>query len=94
MKIAIPLNNQDYLLDMYGKYSADSDRSAGNCVLSFPISITDVPEGTKSLSLAFYDYDSIPVCGFAWIHWLASDINPTTTLIPEGAARDSKWDAV
>ena len=94
MKITLPLTDQNYLLDAYGKYSAESERSAGNCILSFPISLDDVPQGTQSLALAFYDFDSIPVCGFVWIHWLACNIDPSTREIPEGAARDPYWGAI
>lgn len=94
MKVTLPLDNQNYLLDIYGKYSAQSDRSADNCILSFPISIANVPNNAQSLALAFYDFDSIPVCGFMWIHWLACNIDPSVTEIPEGAARNLQWRAI
>lgn len=91
MKISVPCNKQGYLLDAYGKYADLGNVSAGNTILSFPITISDVPENAKSLAIAFYDYDSIPVCGFAWIHWIACDINPATTYIPENASQSGEF---
>mgnify|MGYP002224278039 CR=1 FL=1 len=58
----------------------------GHPVRSFPIEIADVPEGARSLALTFLDYDAVPVGGFCWIHWLACDIAPDTTLVPENAS--------
>ncbi len=66
--------------DKYGK--------RGKAPCSLPFRIEDAPEGTRSFAVYFEDKDSIPVCGFAWIHWLISDLRNTE--VPEGAAQDPK----
>ena len=71
MKIAIPLDEKGMLPDRFGKYSSPELRRDGNNICSFPIEVSGVPEGAKSLALSLVDYDSVPVCGFAWIHFFA-----------------------
>lgn len=45
---------------------------------SIPLKFEDVPEGTKSFAVVLEDKDAYPVSGgFAWIHWLAADIQKT-----------------
>ena len=57
--------------------------------VSPPLTISDVPEGTKSLLLIVYDPD-IPKFvkdRFSikeWTHWVVFNINPETREIPEG----------
>ncbi len=89
MNISIPVEN-GYLPDKYGKYSSEKYRLHGDNIYSFPLSISDVPKNTQSLALVFIDYDSTPVCGFTWIHWLACNIDPCTTYIPENASRENR----
>ncbi len=90
MKISVPLEG-GLLPDCFGKYSAEELRKDGNNIHSFPIHIEGVPAGAKSLALSFVDYDSIPVCGFAWIHWAACDMDPSTELVPEGASHSGSF---
>lgn len=90
MNVTIPLEN-GYLSDRFGKYSSEALRRDGNNINSFPMFLSDVPEGTKSFALAFIDYDSTPVCGFAWIHWIACDIPADVREIPEGASHVSSF---
>ncbi len=85
MNISVPLEN-GYLPDRFGKYSEERLRKDGNNINSFPVRIEGVPSAAKSLALAFVDYDSIPVCGFQWVHWTACDISPRAGEIPEGAS--------
>lgn len=91
MKIAIPLDEKGMLPDRFGKYSSPELRRDGNNICSFPIEVSGVPEGTKSLALSLVDYDSIPVCGFAWIHWAACGVSPDTVLIPENASHSGEF---
>ena len=93
MRITVPLDD-GLLPDKYGKFAPDDCKLDGHPNVSFPIEIEDVPEGTKSLALEFVDYDAIPVGGFCWIHWLACDIDPSTTLIPENASAEQSIDMV
>ncbi len=87
MKISVPLEN-GLFADEYGKYAPTSAMLADHPIKSFPIKVTDLPAGTKTLALTFVDYDSTPVCGFTWIHWLAANIPATMTDIPANASRD------
>lgn len=89
MQISVPLIN-GYLPDKYGKYAPAQDMLADHPVRSFPIQITDAPTNTKSFALVFVDFDSTPVCGFTWIHWLAANLPTTMTDIPENASRSAK----
>lgn len=86
MKISVPLVN-GMLADEYGKYAPAEAMLADHPIKSFPITINEAPAETKSFALAFIDYDSTPVCGFTWIHWLAANIPATLTNIPANASR-------
>ncbi len=57
---------------------------------SFHIGWSNLPKGTASLALEFYDNDAVPVCGFTWIHWLVSDIDPTLNELKENASFELK----
>lgn len=85
MQIKVPLKNE-LLPDEYGKYA--DDVYGGVPVRSFPITITDAPVGTVSYALALVDFDSTPVAGFVWIHWLAANIDAQMTTIPANASRE------
>ena len=87
MKISLPTEN-GFLPDKYGKYAPAADRKYDHAVCSFPITIEEVPEGTQTLALTFIDYDSTPVCGFTWIHWLMCEIDPNIGVIPEDASQN------
>lgn len=91
MKIQIPSEN-GYLPEKYAKYS--DVKINGNPVISFPITVAEVPEGAKTLAVVFVDFDSIPVCGFAWIHWTAANIPATVAEIHENASRESAFGMV
>ena len=75
------------LADRFGKYASEQDLLEGFPVRSFPIRIDEVPEGARTLALAFIDFDAIPVGGFCWIHWTACDIPADIGFIPEDASR-------
>lgn len=47
-------------------------------------------EEAKSLALTFLDWDAVPVSGFPWIHWIAANIAPTVTEIPEDNSQTLK----
>lgn len=91
MEIKVKLEN-GLLPDKYGKYS-DVKIGGAPCV-SFPVTIEGVPNGAKTLALTFVDFDSIPVCGFAWTHWLAANIPADTAKIPENASQDEAFGMV
>jgi hypothetical protein len=80
MQLTVPVNDQCFLPDAYGKYADEADKVGGSCVRSFPFEVEELPEGTRALAWIFMDWDSIPVCGFPWIHWCAQ------LSVAEGAA--------
>ena len=88
MKIKVPLEN-GFLPDKFGKFAPEKYQQLGEPIRSFPIEISDIPTNTVALALVLIDYDAVPVAGFPWIHWIATDIKPTN-LIPENASRDDK----
>lgn len=63
-----------YLFDRYGKFAPADQKIEGKPSRSFPIFVSDVPKDAKALAVYFHDYDSVPVCGFTWIHWLAANL--------------------
>ena len=85
MRISVELE-QGLLPDRFGKHAPAAYQLEGHPVRSFPIASADGPEGARSLALTFLDYDAVPVGGFCWIHWLACDIAPDVSLIPENAS--------
>ena len=91
MKINVKLEN-GMLPDKYGKYS--DVKIDGEPCLSFPITVEDIPAGAKTLALTFIDYDSAPLCGFAWKHWLAANIPADIAEIPENASQDRAFGMV
>lgn len=82
MDVDIELEN-GFLPDRFGKHASDRDKRGGHPIRSFPLSIDEVPEGTRTLALTLLDWDAIPVGGFCWIHWIACDFPGDTRLIPE-----------
>lgn len=87
MKIKVQLKD-GLLPDKYTKHTSDNYQSKGRPFVSFPFQINEVPAGTKSLAFALTDLDSIPVCGFEWLHWIVAGVQPQTTLwIPENAGK-------
>lgn len=59
------------------KYTCDGEN------ISPPISIREIPEGTKSLALIVDDPDAPSK---TWVHWLVWNIDPGTSEIEEGSA--------
>lgn len=84
MEIKVKLEN-GLLPDKYGKYS--DVKIGGEPCVSMPISIENVPAGAKTLAVTFVDFDSKPLCGFAWTHWLAANIPADISEIPEDASQ-------
>ncbi len=93
MNIKVELEN-GLLPDLYGKYAPDKAKIDGHPCVSFPIEIEDVPDGAVSLALTFLDWDAIPVGGFCWIHWIACNIPPDISLIPENASATGECEMV
>lgn len=91
MKISVPLID-GYLPDKYTKHAHNQYKTQDKPTWSFPINIDDAPNGVRSYAVEFLDYDSIPVCGFMWIHWLAANFSGDLKQIPENVSKDSNFD--
>ncbi len=66
----------------YGKYGTEFLN--GMPSYSLPLKITGAPKGTRSYSIVLLDHDSVPVCGFSWIHWTVANL--TVAELPENAS--------
>lgn len=84
MKLSSPFKD-NVLPDTYAKGASVQVR--GNAVISFPFMIEDAPKGTKTFAWTFVDYDSIPVCGFAYIHWVVANVPADMTVVPKDFSR-------
>lgn len=73
MKINVALEN-GLIPDKYAKHAPVAYRTHDTPTVNFPVIITDIPAGTQSLSVSLIDYDAVPVTGFPWIHWLATNL--------------------
>lgn len=82
MKLQVSFDN-GLLPDKYGKYATASEIKNGEPIISFPIDFSDLPKETKSIALTLTDPDSIPVCGFEWIHWTVANIPASMLSLPE-----------
>lgn len=88
MRIMMDLDH-GYLPDAYGKYAAEADVSSWACRRSFPFTVEGIPADTGALAIFFLDWDSVPSCGFPWIHWCAYINGPfdDTLEIPDDISR-------
>ncbi|KFI68162.1 YbhB/YbcL family Raf kinase inhibitor-like protein [Bifidobacterium magnum] len=64
----------DVIPDEYAKAAPDSNKLDGEPIVSFPFFIDRLDPHTKYLHWQFVDPDSIPVCGFEWIHWTVANL--------------------
>ena len=61
--------------DVFAKAADPEYKTAGTPVVSFPFYIEDFDKSRiKYLHWEFLDPDSIPVCGFEWIHWSVANL--------------------
>jgi len=52
---------------------------------SIPLTISEIPKGTKSLALIMDDPDAMRAVGKVWVHWVLWNISPDTKEIPENS---------
>jgi len=58
-----------------------------------PLTMNEVPEGTKSLALIMDDPDAMGAVGKVWVHWVMWNIDPTNTeLFVENLTREGMTD--
>lgn len=77
MKVITPLN-QGFLPDRYTSKAEITKKNQP--IVSFPITIQEIPKKATSLALSLIDYDAVPRTGFPFIHWLAANIPPMTEI--------------
>ncbi|MQS44982.1 YbhB/YbcL family Raf kinase inhibitor-like protein [Companilactobacillus mishanensis] len=88
MKINVDLKD-GLLPDKYGKFAPSEYIKNGKPLISFPVDFSDIPENAKSIAFTFTDPDSIPVCGFEWIHWTMANIPADMLSLPENFSHDA-----
>ena len=82
--------------DDFAKAAAPEYFNGGVPVVSFPFYIDDVDPEARYLHWEFVDPDSIPVCGFEWIHWSVANlpidacVGHPAGLLPSAAGHDSR----
>ena len=60
--------------DDFAKAAAPECKTSGVPVVSFPFYVDEVNPEARYLHWEFVDPDSIPVCGFEWIHWSVANL--------------------
>ena len=66
--------------------AASKDKLGAMPLESIPLQWSGAPASTKTYALSIIDYDTVPILGFPWIHWVAADIPATTTSLPANAS--------
>lgn len=83
--------------DLYAKAAPTQAKTLGVPVISFPFTVEfavnqiakQSSARVRYLHWAFTDPDSIPVCGFEWIHWTVANV-PVSALAVSGDNAQSK----
>ena len=60
--------------DEFAKRAPAENRVDGTPIVSFPFYIDDLAPDAMFLHWELSDPDSIPVCGFEWIHWAVANV--------------------
>src|SRR5574344_1951682 len=76
-----------YIDDKYGKYGEQKIKNMPSC--SLPLNWKGFPKNTECFALVMEDYESFPVAGFCWIHWVTIIPN-TLNELKENASIENK----
>lgn len=90
MKVSVEFDANGMLADAYGKYAQPQDQAGRLSRRSFPFEVSEIPASARALAVLFFDWDSVPVCGFPWIHWCCTvDLGQgaTSFAMPDDASR-------
>lgn len=60
--------------DIYAKAAPQTHKVDDTPIVSFPFYIDDIDPRVRYLHWEMVDPDSIPVCGFEWIHWSVANL--------------------
>ncbi|MGL5066860.1 MAG: YbhB/YbcL family Raf kinase inhibitor-like protein [Sarcina sp.] len=66
--------------------AASKDKLDAMPLESIPLNWSGAPTSTKTYAITIVDYDTVPIMGFPWIHWVTADIPATTTSLPANAS--------
>ena len=72
MKVTSTAIVNGLIQDEYGKFGTNFVGDMPS--YSMPFQIVDAPKGTVSYAVILDDKDSVPVCGFVWVHWLVANL--------------------
>ncbi|GEO69290.1 YbhB/YbcL family Raf kinase inhibitor-like protein [Levilactobacillus acidifarinae] len=75
--------------DQYGCNAPRGQQPHGINQNSFPFEVAEIPAKASYLSWTLIDYDTVPMIGFAWIHWLVADypVVEGPAVIPAGVSQ-------
>ncbi|MGL5574566.1 MAG: YbhB/YbcL family Raf kinase inhibitor-like protein, partial [Sarcina sp.] len=74
--------------------AASKDKLGAMPLESIPLNWSGAPTSTKSYAITIIDYDTVPIMGFPWIHWVTSDIPSTVNSLPSNASTTMAKDMV
>ena len=57
-----------------------------------PLTVSGIPNGTKSLALIMDDPDAMGAVGKIWVHWVAWNIDPTKTELESAKSTEGMTD--
>ena len=66
--------------------AASKDKMGAMPLESLPLNWTGAPKDTVSYAVTIQDYDTNPILGFTWNHWLTSNIPANITSLPANAS--------
>lgn len=84
-------SNFEYGGELPAKYTSDGED------VSPPLNWADLPEDTKSLVVLLEDHDYPDPdrpASYPWVHWVAFDVSPDLSGLPESMPRDSNLNDV
>lgn len=85
MKVTVTLDKNGYLPAVYTKLS--NIKRENQPIVSFPINLSKIPKESASLAFTLIDYDAVPLTGFPFIHWIATNV-PVMSEIPVDFSRN------
>ncbi|WP_297520149.1 YbhB/YbcL family Raf kinase inhibitor-like protein [uncultured Clostridium sp.] len=74
--------------------SASKDKLDAMPLESIPLNWSGAPSSVKTYALTIIDYDTVPIMGFPWIHWIAADISSSITSLPANASTAQAKDMI
>ncbi|WP_297639382.1 YbhB/YbcL family Raf kinase inhibitor-like protein [uncultured Clostridium sp.] len=84
---------KDGIIDpQYG--AASTDKIGAMPLESIPLEWSGAPSSAKAYAITIIDYDTVPIMGFPWIHWVTTNIDAGTTSLPANASTTMEKDMI